>query len=110
MSRSSRRLFLERSMWATASAFAFQHASVGRASPLQEGEKEAGPSDRLSVAVVGVNGRGQSHVHHYVRNPKTRITHICDVDESVGQKVIEAIAEKQGGEKPAYVRDMRTVF
>lgn len=110
MSRSSRRLFLERSMWATASAFALQHASVGRASPLQEGEKESGPSERLSVAVVGVNGRGQSHVHHYVRNPKTRITHICDVDESVGQKVIEAIAEKQGGEKPAYVRDMRAVF
>lgn len=84
MSRFTRRRFLEDSMFATAAAIAaagqsrFAHAQEAANSAT----KKAAPSDRLRVAVVGVNGRGMSHVRAFSGRPDTEVALICDVDDS----------------------------
>lgn len=69
----------------------------------------AGPNEQLSVAVIGVNSRGQSHVNSFVSHADTVVTHICDCDERVGQTVCDMVEEKQG-RRPIWIRDMRSVF
>ncbi len=109
MAQRNRREFLEQSMFATAAAVA-----AASASPLLANDKneKSGPSDRLRVAVVGVNGRGQNHIggfHLRGDQGPTEIVAICDIDEKVGQKTCEDIAKKQNGRKPKYVKDIRQV-
>ena len=46
--------------------------------------KKGDANDALHVAVVGVHGRGMSHVAGYLqKNTNTIITHICDADSAV---------------------------
>lgn len=66
-------------------------------------------SEKIGVAVVGVNGRGGEHISAYLSDPRTEIRVIVDVDEVVGNKRCEAIAEKQGI-RPKFVTDMRKAF
>ncbi|HWA97839.1 MAG TPA: Gfo/Idh/MocA family oxidoreductase [Pirellulales bacterium] len=106
----SRRRFLEESMLAATAALA-----VGGGSQLLAAEKKeqkrvsASPNEKLRVAIVGVNGRGQSHMSGFAR-PDCEVTYICDADEDVGQTRCEAMAKKQNGRMPKYVRDMRAIF
>ena len=59
MPRRTRREFLEDSMFATAAAMATTTATNAFA---QEQETPKSANDRLNVAVVGVRGRGGSHI------------------------------------------------
>jgi predicted dehydrogenase len=61
------------------------------------------------VAVIGVNGRGRSHLEGFGDRNGVQVTHICDADEAVGQKQVDAYA-KRHGHKPKFVRDMREIF
>ena len=109
MSHLSRRRFLEDSMFAAALA-----AAAGSANQVLAAEASSSKSanERLSVGVVGVNGRGASHIGAFMssdKNTDTEITYICDADEVVGQKRCEEIEKKQG-RRPKYVKDMRELF
>lgn len=105
--KSSRRLFLEQSMWATASLYAM---SQSQSTLLAQEPKKASANERFGVAVIGVNGRGQSHVGQFLNHANTEVTHICDCDESVGERVCQQVAEKQDGKRPTYVRDIRKLL
>jgi hypothetical protein len=39
------------------------------------------PNDKLTVAVIGTNGRGLAHVECLTNLPGVEIAYICDVDE-----------------------------
>ena len=104
----TRRRFLQDTLLATAAA-AVGPASRGFAQEKEAPAKPASPNDRLSVVVVGVNGRGGDHIGAYLDLPDTEITCICDPDETVGRKRVEQIERKQG-RKPKFVRDMREAF
>jgi predicted dehydrogenase len=108
MNSASRRTFLKQTIWATAAAYAAQQGRVAVATEPQP--PAAPPSERLSVAVVGVNGRGQSHVGGFLKNSQTVVTHICDVDERKGQAVCDMIDEMQDGPRPIFVSDMRRLL
>jgi predicted dehydrogenase len=69
-----------------------------------------GPNDTIHVAVVGAGGRGQSHISGFAGRPGTVVTHVCDCDEGNGQRSCESAAEKQGGRKPVWVRDIRKLL
>ncbi len=69
-----------------------------------------GPNDTIQVAVVGAGGRGQSHIDGFAGKPGTVVTHICDCDEKAGQRSCESAAEKQGGRKPVWVKDIRKLL
>src|SRR5690606_13397367 len=65
MQNRSRREFLEQSMFATASALAAGSLLGGKAAWADEAERPAestSPNEKLGVAVVGVRGRGGSHI------------------------------------------------
>ena len=83
MSQHSRREFLEQSMFAAASA-----AALGASVPhLSAAEKQSSsPNEKLRVALLGVNGRGQSHLSAFTGRKDTEVVAIVDPDESVGMK------------------------
>ncbi len=107
MSHFTRRQFLENSMLATAAAVAAQSASAHK---LFAEEKQAGPNDVLRVALVGLRGRGQSHLDAFCHRQDCEVIAVCDADEAVGQSKGVANVEKATGKKPAFYKDMRKMF
>jgi len=105
----SRRHFLEQSMMTTAAALALQARRAEANQPAQQ-PPSIGPNDTIEVAVVGAGGRGQSHIDGFAGKPGTVVTHICDCDEKAGQRSCESAAEKQGGRKPVWVKDIRKLL
>ena len=71
--------------------------------------KPVAASDRLRVAVVGVHGRGMSHVAGFNGNSGVEIVTICDCDEAVIGNAMKAV-EKKRGVAPAYEKDIRRVL
>ncbi len=107
MSPKTRREFLEDSMFAAAMA-AFAGTTTGRVWAAEEA-KPASANDILNVAVVGVNGRGGSHIAGFGERTDCKIAAIVDVDEVVAHRVAEGI-EKKFGYKPTVYADMRKCF
>ncbi len=103
MSKQTRRRFLADSLLAATAA------AVGpaMASTVLGEEKKVAPSDKLSVMVCGIRGRGRSHIGGFAGRSGCEVTYICDVDESYAEKIAKMVADKQGGRKPKFVRDMR---
>src|SRR5687767_15090797 len=104
----NRREFLEDSMFAAAAA-----AVAGSSAQAFAGDSEAsrkGVNERLNVAVVGVKGRGGSHIGAFAGRQDTLITHVVDVDNIIGpQRAIE-IGKRQGGVVPKWEEDLRKVL
>ncbi len=105
----TRRGFLQKTAVATASLAAAGHARFVHASG-QDQAQTTSPNSKLHVAIVGVNGRGGEHISGMLGNSNVEITHICDVDEGVGQKRCEGIEKSTKGKKPAYERDIRKLL
>jgi predicted dehydrogenase len=108
----SRRRFLEDSLFAAAAAtFSASCASRSEnAAPVAASAvlPRAAASDRLRVAVIGVNGRGMAHVREWSGRPDAEIVAICDVDEKAFGKAAQAVAKKTG-KTPRFERDLRKV-
>ncbi len=103
----TRRRFLEDSMLATAAALAAGPVSSVLAEESPQAVKS--PNERLRVAVIGVRGRGVSHINAYAGGPQTEITYVCDADINVANARADAIAKKQSF-RPKVETDMRKVF
>ena len=107
MSNRNRRQFLEDSLLAAASA-AVAGTAVSEV-PLLAEDKPKGPNERLRVAVLGVRGRGRSHLGGF-RRGESEVVAIVDPDEAIGQtRGVESV-EKSTGRKPAFYRDLRRVM
>ena len=107
MSKRTRREFLEDSMFATAAVVA-----AGSSGPLfaAEEKQSRSPNEKLGVAVVGVNGRGGTHIGAFAGRKDTDILYICDIDSDVGNRRAEEVGKKQGGLKPIWEADLRKVL
>jgi len=66
-------------------------------------------NDKISVACIGVRGRGNSVMHSFAEEPDCEITHICDVRESVRLKRGAEMKQKTG-RMPKLVNDYRTLL
>ena len=64
------------------------------------------PAEKLSVAVMGLNGRGMVHVKGFATNPNTMVSYLCDVDSNVLAKA-QSEASKWQQTPPKAVRDFR---
>src|SRR5262249_37348919 len=64
---------------------------------------------RIRVAVMGVRGRGQSHVTALLAQRGVEIAYVCEVDASVVGPVVSKI-EKAGVKTPTVVQDIRKVL
>lgn len=105
MTRQTRREFLENSMFAATLA-----ATAGSAwqSTTAMAQGSSSPNERRRVAVIGVSGRGQSHIGAFVGRNDTEVSILCDVDEKVGNQRVEAWNKK--GAKARYVKDLREIM
>lgn len=108
MSKLSRREFLENSMFAaTAAAGSSFLLNNPEAFAVEESRS---PNEVLRVAVLGVNGRGQSHLSAFMGSKETEVVAIVDPDENVGHKKGVERVEKTTGKKPAFYQDLRKVM
>ena len=94
-------------MFATAAAYA---ASSALAQPLLAANKqEKGPNEVLSVAVVGINGRGKSHISGFTDSPDTEVVALVDPDEKVLNDRADDLAKKTG-KRPTTYTDIRKML
>jgi predicted dehydrogenase len=99
----SRREFLNRS--------AILAAAAAAGTAVEADDKPAptrAQADKLRVAVVGVRGRGMSHVSGFLGKNNCEITTVCDCDEAVIGSAMKAIEGKQG-KAPKFEKDIRKV-
>ncbi|MDA1236836.1 MAG: Gfo/Idh/MocA family oxidoreductase [Acidobacteria bacterium] len=68
-----------------------------------------GANETIRVAVLGVNGRGRSHINGLQPLENVEITTLVDPDLEVGRKRAAEFEQKYG-KKVKVVQDMRTVF
>lgn len=71
-----------------------------------------GSNDRISIAVIGIRGRGGDHIESWCKlaaGSNVRLKTICDVDEQFFAERSKFISEKTGA-KPVTEWDMRKVF
>lgn len=108
MNNINRRRFLEDSMFLTASAIAVQSAFSSPVAQAEEAPKTDANS-RLSLAIIGVRGRGGDHINGYINRKDVDINFIVDCDESVGAMRCDQI-EKKTGKRPTFVRDLREIM
>ena len=54
------------------------------------------PSEKVAVAVMGLNGRGSVLGKVFAKTPNTTVAYVCDVDSQVLAKGAAAVGEAQG--------------
>ena len=64
------------------------------------------PSNKIVIAVAGVNSRGGGMAELFARQPDCEVGYICDVDERAMTKTIESVGQVQG-RKPKAEKDFR---
>jgi predicted dehydrogenase len=99
MSRSTRRSFVQ------------QSATLGIGLGLATGlcGRALAANDKISVACIGVRGRGNSVMHTFAAEPDCEVTHICDVRETVRQQRGTEM-KAMTGRMPKLVNDYRTLL
>ncbi len=70
---------------------------------------ETSPNDKITVAAVGVNGRGFSVLEAFAARSDVTIKYVCDVDRNVLEKRTHEIS-KQTGKRPQMISDFRTAL
>jgi predicted dehydrogenase len=68
-----------------------------------------GANDRVRVAVLGVNGRGQNHIQGFSALSNVELATICDPDKVILEKRAGEY-EKKYGKKVQIEQDLRKVF
>src|SRR5580704_16959462 len=68
-----------------------------------------GANDRINVAIVGLGGRGSSHLNIYSKLSDARVAGLCDVDQSARERA-QATLMKNTSEKAKEFEDMRQAF
>jgi predicted dehydrogenase len=67
------------------------------------------PNSKISVAIMGANGRGAFLAGAFAKLPDVEVAYICDVDENVIAKTTQAVA-KLGVKKPQGITDVRRLL
>jgi predicted dehydrogenase len=110
----SRREFLKGSaLLAAGAATAATFTDAADAQTAQQPPAPGGAANRLNVAVVGVRGRGLDHVNGLAGRHNCVVTHVCDVDTNLGDRVDRALrtaADRQDGVRPEFVQDLRRIM
>ncbi|MCD0463331.1 Gfo/Idh/MocA family protein [Roseiconus lacunae] len=88
-----RRLFLA-SMASTA-ALAGSGRAIGQETEASAKSKQAAPSERLTIGIMGVNGRGAAIAKGMLETGQIDIGYICDVDSRASSRVAKLVGEKQ---------------
>lgn len=85
----------------------FMVSAGGAVAHLAAGKASA--SDKIRIAVLGVHGRGRSHIGGFEALPDAEIAMLCDPDNTVLAKRAAEFQERYG-RKVATEQDLRRVF
>lgn len=70
-----------------------------------------GANDKIRVAIIGVNGRGVSHIDGFLEQAQADIAYLVDPDQNVLAKQLKSVETKSKGlHKPLGVADLRRVL
>ncbi len=92
----SRRNFIRNTGMATAGFFIIPRHVLGRGF--------IAPSDRLTIAGIGVGGKGESDIANFFKSGKADIAFLCDVDDRRAAKTVAAFP------KAKYYKDWREML
>ncbi len=85
-------------------------AAVAAAGPyIASGWAANPPSDRVNIAVMGINSRGRAHMESFAALPNVEVAVLCDVDERLFPGTVSDL-EKISGKKPRTMVDIRKVL
>jgi len=70
----------------------------------------AGANDRVRVAVLGLNGRGKSHLNGYGRLENVEVATLCDPDSRLFAPTIKTFFTDKGTPAPKVEQDIRRVL
>jgi predicted dehydrogenase len=98
MSRITRRSFLQGAAMAGGAAMAFPVPYVSA--------NALGANDRILVAVVGINGRGHSHIEAFAKMKGVQVACLVDPDKRLFPLRSKQVKE-MGGNDPKCVQDLR---
>lgn len=91
-----------------------QGTSAAGASLLLTGTRASGQvvgaNDRLRVAVIGVNGRGQAHISGYQSQDNVELAYLVDPDSRVLASTLKKVQATPGGQSCVGVADIRKVL
>src|SRR5664279_1026562 len=73
LKQNSRRRFIKNSMLASAGFYIIPRHVLGRGF--------TAPSDKLTIAGIGVGGKGGDDINHFANSGKANIAFLCDVDD-----------------------------
>jgi predicted dehydrogenase len=73
LKQSSRRRFIKNGMLATAGFYIIPRNVLGRG--------YTAPSDKITIAGIGVGGKGADDINHFADSGKANIAFLCDVDD-----------------------------
>ena len=73
---------------------------------LQTAHHTVAASDKITVALMGVRGRGRSLTKAFCDQPDVDIKYVCDVDQNVVEGAYKII-EDSGRKRPPLVADLR---
>ena len=68
-----------------------------------------GANDRVRIGVVGLRGRGRTHIAEFVKNPGAEVAAIVDIDQTVLERQAQSTLKLQG-RKPAEYSDLRKMY
>ncbi|MBI3682036.1 MAG: Gfo/Idh/MocA family oxidoreductase [Acidobacteria bacterium] len=68
-----------------------------------------GANDRINIAVIGIGGRGTSHLNQYTKIEDCHVAAVCDVNQAAQERAV-ALVERVRGHKPKVYTDMRQLF
>jgi len=84
-------------------------AITAGAATLALGGRVLGANDRVRVAICGLRGRGNDHLHGFAHVPGTEIAAFCDIDQSVLAQRVGDMG-KLGLAKPKTYVDIRKLL
>jgi predicted dehydrogenase len=93
----------------TRRGFVQQSAALGLGLTAGLGGKAFAANDKISIACIGVRGRGNSVMQSFAAEPDCAVTHICDVREATRRQRGEQMKESTG-RMPKLVNDYRTLL
>ncbi|WP_149275319.1 Gfo/Idh/MocA family protein [Pareuzebyella sediminis] len=68
-----------------------------------------GANDRLQMAVIGIRGRGGSHIDNFGKMKDVHLKYLVDIDENLFKERLDEV-EQFAGYRPQTEWDMRRVF
>ena len=110
MSHVTRRSFLEHTLAVASAGLAASSFAYGDDVPQDaEKSKKTSANNRIGLAIIGLNGRGQNHLDSYTYDDGVEVVALCDVDTSMFDKSQKKLQERGRREAKTY-QDIRQLL